>query len=116
VTNLFHVKCTFCCDEVVLVENQTAATHLFRIAQEATNNAIKHGQASKVLITLKNDAEGVSLAIRDNGIGIPRELPATRGMGMQIMNHRAEAIGAVLVVRRAGKSGTAVTCMLPARA
>jgi two-component system, LuxR family, sensor kinase FixL len=115
VTKLFHVQCTFCCDEEVLINEQATATHLFRITQEAVNNAVKHGQADKVLITLKNGGEGVSLSIRDNGIGIPRELPATRGMGMQIMNHRAEVIGAWITIRRAGKRGTVVTCTLPAR-
>ena len=115
VTKLFHVQCAFCRDDDVLVHSQTAATHLFRIAQEAVNNAVKHGQASKVLITLKNDCGEVSLSIRDNGIGVPRKLPANRGMGMQIMNHRAETIGAWLVIRRASKRGTVVTCTLPAR-
>ena len=115
VTKLFHIQCTFCCDEAVLINSQATATHLFRIAQEAMNNALKHGQASRVTITLKNENEGVCLSIRDNGIGIPRELPATRGMGMQIMNHRADVIGAVLTVCRAGKRGTVVTCLLPAR-
>ena len=115
VANLFHIQCSFCCDEAVLVNSQATATHLFRIAQEAMNNALKHGQASKVTITLKNENEGVCLSIRDNGIGIPRELPATRGMGMQIMNHRAEGIGAWITIRRAGKRGTVVTCTLPTR-
>ena len=115
VTKLFHVQCTFCCDDEVLINEQATATHLFRITQEAVNNAMKHGQASKVLITLKNGSEGVSLSIRDNGIGIPRKLPATKGMGMQIMNHRAEVIGAWLTVCRAGKRGTLVTCTLPER-
>jgi len=115
VTKLFHIQCTFSCDDSVFLEDQTTATHLFRIAQEAMNNAMKHGQATKVYITLKNSEEGVSLSIRDNGIGIPSELPPSRGMGMQIMNHRAEVIGAWLVIRRAGKRGTVVTCTLPLR-
>ena len=115
VTKLFHIQCSFCCDEAVLINSQETATHFFRIAQEAMNNAIKHGQASKVMITLKQDSEGVSLSIRDNGIGIPRKMPATKGMGMQIMNHRADVIGAALTICRAGKRGTVVTCTLPAR-
>ncbi len=115
VTKLFHVQCLFSRDDDVLIHSQTAATHLFRIAQEAVNNAMKHGQASKVLIKLKNDAGAVCLSIRDNGVGIPRDLPSSRGMGMQIMNHRAEVIGAWLDIRRAGKRGTVVTCTLPAR-
>ena len=112
VTKLFHVKCKFRCDGSVLINNPTAANHLFRIAQEAVNNAMKHGQATALVITLKEGGEGVTLSIRDNGIGIPRNWSAT-GMGMQIMNHRATASGATLSVRRAGKRGTVVTCTLP---
>lgn len=112
VTKLFHIRCLFRCDESVVVDNQVSATHLFRIAQEAVNNAMKHGQATQVLISLQNDSRGVTLSIRDNGVGIPRSLTASRGMGMQIMNHRASAIGANLRVRRAGKRGTEVTCTL----
>lgn len=113
-TNLFHIRCSFRHDKTVWIESQDVATHLFRIAQEAVNNAMKHGQASQVSITLKGAGNGVTLSIRDNGIGIPRKLPASGGMGLQIMNHRAAAIGAVVIVRRAGKRGTVVTCTLPA--
>ena len=112
-TQLFHIQCTFRCGNDVIVESQTAATHLFRIAQESVNNAMKHGEASKILIKLENTKKGVRLSIRDNGIGIPPEIPPSGGMGMQIMNHRAEVIGAWLTVRRAGKRGTVVTCTLP---
>ena len=116
VTKLFHVRCTFVCDDTVLVEDQTAATHMFRMAQEAVNNAMKHGQATKVRITLEEVDGAVTLSIRDNGIGIPRDLPVSKGMGMQIMNHRAAAIGAMLSVRRAGSRGTVVACTLSAPA
>jgi len=113
VTALFHVRCTSCCADSVFINDQTAATHLFRIAQEATNNAVKHGQASKVLISLKSNGEEVTLSIRDNGIGIPCDRPVTSGMGMQIMKHRAASIGAAVSICRAGKRGTVVTCTLP---
>ncbi len=113
VRKLFHVQCTFRCDDEVLIHEQATATHLFRIIQEAVNNAIKHGQASKVVITLKADSKRLYVSIRDNGIGIPCKLPVSKGMGMQIMNHRAEVIGAVLSIRRGGKCGTVVNCTLP---
>ena len=112
VTNLFHIRCTFQCPEPVLLKHPAAGTHLFRIAQEAINNAMKHGQATRVVITLKLEAGMVTLSIRDNGIGIPRKRPST-GMGMRIMTHRATAIGATLKVSRAGRKGTIVCCTLP---
>ncbi|XHR28338.1 MAG: PAS domain S-box protein [Chthoniobacteraceae bacterium] len=114
-TNLFHIQCTFRYDKSVSVESQDVATHLFRITQEAVNNAMKHGQASRVFITLKNSGQGLILAIRDNGVGIPEDRPLSTGMGIQIMHHRAAAIDAEITIRRAGKRGTVVTCKLPAR-
>jgi signal transduction histidine kinase len=112
-TNLFHIRCSFRCGKSVVIESQVVATNLFRIAQEALNNARRHGEASRVLITLKRGPEGITLAIRDNGIGIPLDLPRSGGMGMQIMNHRATAIGAMIEVQRAGGCGTVVRCSVP---
>lgn len=112
VTNLFCIRCFFRCASPVFVEKPATATHLFRIAQEAVNNAIKHGEASKVLIGLRYAEEGIVLSIRDNGVGIDDHTPST-GMGMQIMKHRAAAIGATVTIRRAEKHGTLVTCTLP---
>ena len=78
------------------VDSQVIATKLFRIAQEAVHNAMKHGEATRVLITLSRRSDKITLAIRDNGIGIPRNLPHANGMGMGIMQHRAESIGAAI--------------------
>jgi len=112
VTKLFHIRCSFRCITPVFIENEITATHLFRIAQESVNNAIKHGQSNRVLINLSYSEEGITLSIRDNGIGIPSDVPTT-GMGMQIMNHRASTIGATVTIRRSGKRGTLVSCTLP---
>ena len=111
VSTLFHVQCKFECPEPVEVANESA-THLFRIAQESVNNAIKHGQARRVTIALTRGETGITLTIRDNGIGIPRKPRGSGGMGMQIMKHRATTIGASLKVHRAGKRGTVVCCRL----
>jgi len=112
-TNLFHIRCSFHCGKGVEIECEVVSTHLFRIAQEAMNNAMKHGQSTRVLITLKRGPEGITLAIRDNGIGIPLDAPPSKGMGRQIMDYRAAAIGGTVNVRRAGKRGTVVSCTLP---
>jgi len=113
VRNLFHIQCTFRCPEPVLLENETISTHLFRITQEALNNARKHGEADRVVIGLRKIHGGLTLTIRDNGIGIPAKLPRRSGMGLGIMKHRAAEIGATLSVRRGSKCGTVVTCTVP---
>lgn len=113
VCNLFHIRCFFRCPEPVIFEDEVASTHLFRIAQEAINNARKHGEADRVLISLRHTPEGISLTIRDNGVGLPLKPRKKSGMGLSIMNHRASVIGAKLQLRRAGKKGTVVSCTLP---
>ena len=114
VLNLFHINCTFVCPEPVFLENETVSTHLFRITQEAINNARKHGQADCVIIGLHHTPEGLMLTIEDNGVGISVKNPKKSGMGLDIMKHRASEIGATLSVRRAGEDGgTVVTCSLP---
>jgi len=90
------------------------STYLYRIAQEAINNARKHGEADQVTISLRSSPKGLILKIRDNGIGIPK-IPKKSGMGLSIMNRRASEIGATVSVRRGQKKGTVVTCTLPVR-
>jgi len=91
---------------------------LYRIAQEAVNNAIKHGHGTNILITLCADGEGVALSIRDDGAGLPEDVRNSTGMGLHIMNYRAKMIGATLQVQRCsdrgqdGHAGTVVTCKL----
>ena len=114
VRNLFHIDCTFRCPEPVIIENGKTSTHLFRITQEAINNARKHGEADQVMIGLHHSPEGVTLTIEDNGVGISVNTQKKSGMGLRIMNHRASEIGATLTVRRLDQSGgTVVTCTLP---
>ena len=113
VNNLFHIRCTFRCLRPVFLENGTASTHLFRIAQEAINNARKHGEADEVRITLAKTAKAIVLTIRDNGVGIPSDLSRKRGMGLKSMGYRATEIGATLSVRRGSEKGTVVRCIVP---
>ena len=112
ITNLFHIRCSFECSEPIEIEDEAAATHLFRIAQEAVNNAIKHGEARRVAISFKRVRGSLVLSIHDDGIGISSKVSKTGGMGMQIMRHRATCIGASVEVRKAGKRGTIVACKL----
>ncbi len=110
---LFGIRCVF--DEVgtALLYDNTAATHLYRIAQEAVSNAVKHGRATQVTVTLASGEEQVRLRVQDDGIGFPEVLPEQRGMGVRIMHHRARMIGASLEIRSASEGGAVLTCTLP---
>jgi signal transduction histidine kinase len=109
----FQIECRFECDVPVLIPEVTTATHLYRIAQEAIHNAIKHGQAKRITMRLARTEAGTVLEILDDGAGLPDPLPAQRGMGLRIMAHRATMIGGTLAVRRGPAGGTVVTCTVP---
>jgi signal transduction histidine kinase len=110
VTELFRVSCRFECEVPVLVENDIVATHLYRIAQEAITNAVRHGKSKNIVLRLFSRGGKTSLSIEDDGIGFPQKLQPISGMGLRIMKSRAEMIGAALDVRRIGRKGTVVTC------
>lgn len=101
-------------DDVPLPEVETAL-HLYRIAQEAVNNAIRHGQAGRLTIGLKADGARLALTVQDDGIGLPPETEPGKGLGLRIMSYRADMIGAQLEVRPGPTGGTVVECQLPLR-
>jgi signal transduction histidine kinase len=113
-SDLFRVSCRFECDSPVLIRDERAAEHLYRIAQEAVGNAIKHGKANIIAIQLNTVDEGYLLRIHDNGIGLPDKPPANGGMGLRIMANRSHVIGASFSARADKEDGgTVVTCLLP---
>ncbi|MHB1400362.1 MAG: cache domain-containing protein [Trichloromonadaceae bacterium] len=88
------------------------AVHLYRIAQEAIYNAVKHAEASTISVTLNQDAEALTLEVTDDGKGLPTAGTMT-GMGMRIMNFRARMIGADLEIESRPETGTTVRlCLL----
>jgi PAS domain S-box-containing protein len=115
VEDLFGVFCHFECDTPVLIHDDTMATHLYHIAQEAVNNAIKHGKPQRVLIQLTVEQGRGTLLIKDDGIGIAEYPSTTQGMGLHIMNYRAGMIGGTLEVQREATRGTIVTCNFPVK-
>lgn len=108
--NFLQTQCTFDCPEPVNIENSSIANHLYRIAQEAITNAIKHGKAGAVVITLVRQSEDVTLTIGDNGAGFSNQPAAPDAMGMRIMKYRADMIGATLTVDSSKEKGTEVIC------
>jgi signal transduction histidine kinase len=114
---LFNVKCHFHNDGPVAISDPAMATHLYRIAQEAVTNAIKHGKASTVEISLSHANDKIVLAISDNGIGFKSPVQAPTGMGLRTMQYRAGRIGAALLVQAQAEGGTRILCFFqnPAR-
>jgi PAS domain S-box-containing protein len=110
VRKIFHVECRFECAAPVMIGDNMAATHLYRIAQEAINNAIKHGNAKHIIISLKPAGDKISLSVTDDGIGFSNESRKGSGMGLHTMKYRAGVIRATLEVHSVGKGAT-VTCV-----
>ncbi|MBV8212264.1 MAG: PAS domain S-box protein [Verrucomicrobia bacterium] len=111
-TNLFRVRCSFECPQPVLLENRKAATHLYRIAQEAIGNAVKHGQAKTIVISLKHVDQELVLTVKDDGAGFSQDGRGIEGMGLRIMDYRADMIGAMLRIDSLRGEGTTVACRL----
>ena len=111
-TELFKVETTFQGLRAVSVRDPTVSTHLYRIAQEAVANSIRHGKATRVGIVLAATPAGGELTIQDNGLGLPDSAPLAPGMGLRIMRYRADIIGATFAIEsRSG--GTTVRCAFP---
>ncbi len=110
---LFGIRCSFEAEKDVPVADNMVATHLYRIAQEALNNAVRHGRAQTITVTLAADDEALHLWVRDDGVGIPKKLPETSGMGLRIMHYRARLLGGHLEVRRRKEGGTEVHAAVP---
>jgi signal transduction histidine kinase len=109
------VHCDFICSSPIVIGDISVANQLFHIAQEAINNALKHSKARNVTVTLSQDHEAVVLEVEDDGQGFPISKEAAPGLGLQIMRHRANVIGATLEAKWSPGEGVRVTCILRKR-
>lgn len=107
------INCQLAAPQTTKVYDNAAAVHLYRIAQEAVNNAIKHGKSKNVTITLDTQNNQVALTVRDDGVGLPKTGPKAGGMGLRVMNYRAAIIGATVTVEALPERGTIVRCVMP---
>mgnify|MGYP005837945447 FL=1 len=112
VSSVFGVSCVCQFKKPVLVHDHAMATHLYRIAQEATTNAIRHGHATKIWIRLTCSDNFLKLCVQDNGCGLPPKPKRKAGMGLHLMNYRARTVGAHLEVQPGPTEGTVVKCWL----
>ncbi|HWK75501.1 MAG TPA: PAS domain S-box protein [Povalibacter sp.] len=93
--------------------NPELANHLYRIAQEAVRNAVRHGQARSIRLHLSAVRAKVRLAITDDGIGLPAEAMDAAGMGLKIMRYRARILGGEVSFEAAEPNGTRIVCECP---
>jgi len=111
---LYGVNCIFTCQQPVETATPEVGTHLYRIVQEAIVNAVKHGEARNIYLELtRRGTEGL-LIVRNDGMDFPEDIDVRgQGIGLQIMDHRADIIGGSLDIRRAPEGGTILTCTFP---
>ena len=110
VQTLFGVSCRFAGSDSVRVRDTATATHVYRIAQEAVNNAVRHSGARQIVIGLTQRRGTTTLTVDDDGKGLPKGPRRGLGMGMSIMAYRAQMIGGTIQFERRPKGGTRVVC------
>jgi PAS domain S-box-containing protein len=115
VEGLFHIGCSFRCERPLAIHDANLATHLYRIAQEAVNNAIRHGKSRNIVIGLSGKNGAGMLTIQDDGDGFPKKPVNPPGVGLSIMNYRADMVGGSLKVQPNQDRGVTVTCIFPIR-
>lgn len=108
----FRMVCEADCAEGILIPDRAVATHLYRIAQEAVQNATKHANASRVLISLQQEGDMIHLSITDNGQKV-EGAECNLGAGLSIMKYRASMAGGGLEIQRNPFGGTIVSCNCP---
>lgn len=104
------VRCALRVSENMFVQDNVLATHVFRIAQEAINNSVKHGKAKNIDVSLSPNGDRLELSVSDDGAGISPETKMD-GLGLRIMHYRARRIGGALEVATTEQGGTRITCL-----
>jgi len=114
-TEQFRVACTFNNQgpTVSLPSENGVSSHLFRIAQEAVRNAVRHGGAKHIDVSLRAANRCLTLVVKDDGAGLPPVGQRGAGLGLRIMAHRAQMIGATFSIERLSTGGTIGECRLP---
>ncbi|HEY2586861.1 MAG TPA: ATP-binding protein [Tepidisphaeraceae bacterium] len=123
VGGLFGISCTMRWGAKVSIAEGPTATLLFRIAQEAISNSVRHGRPRNVSVSVTTKRRMFVLTIRDDGVGIPPNVgvapgggpppSASAGIGLASMHYRAKMAGGQLDITPARPRGTVVTCTIP---
>jgi PAS domain S-box-containing protein len=115
VEELFNIRCRFQCPKPLAIRDANMATHLYRIAQEAVHNAIRHGKSGDIVVSLSGKNGTGTLSIRDDGDGFQKKQEGHPGVGLSIMNYRADMVGGSQKVQPNEDRGVTVTCAFPIR-
>jgi len=107
------LKCHFKSARGVRVPDDTVALHLYRVAQEAVTNAVKHSGAQNILISLDRDSDHICVSVQDDGKGFEPAKRRKKGLGLHMMRYRANALGGELKVERRRTGGMEITCSIP---
>jgi two-component system CheB/CheR fusion protein len=110
---IYGVSCVFQGDDDPHVVERQVASHLYHIAQEAVTNAVRHGQARHITIRLTQTAGAGELVVEDDGTGFATP-PKESGLGLRIMQYRADLIQGKLKVESSPGGGTRLWCRFPA--
>ena len=111
---LFKIDCRFDSELDDLPIEDDRAIHVYRIVQEAISNSVRHGKAKNVRIAAATEDGRIVMSVTDDGSGLSAKTVAHPGLGLRIMQYRANLIGAELHVARASEQGgTIVSCALP---
>lgn len=109
------MKCHFRAGRGVRVHDDTVALHLYRVAQEAVTNAVKHSGAKNIMISLDHDAAHVCVSVQDDGKGFAAGKKRRKGLGLHMMRYRANALGGELKIEPRKTGGMDVTCKIPVK-
>jgi PAS domain S-box-containing protein len=113
VKRTFNISCRLKCETKVPTLEANTITQLYKIAQEAVTNAIRHAKTKHVEICLTNGGDRLLLSIRNDGTSFPSVVNVNAGLGLRIMSYRAQLIGASLEIRPGDQEGAVVSCSLP---
>jgi len=113
ISKLHEVECTFEPEGEILIADRDLATNLYRIAQEATSNAVRHGRAAEISIHLAISDGQVELAVEDDGTGIHTNETQSTGMGLRSMRYRASVMNGTIEIAVRPAGGTRVCCRVP---
>jgi PAS domain S-box-containing protein len=113
ITSTGSVNCRCQISATTKIPGGDVARHLYRITQEAVQNALKHGQARNISIILSEDAANLSLVVADDGVGLPDNYGDSSGSGLPNMMARAAMIGGRLILKRGAQGGCAAKVILP---
>lgn len=106
----YRITCRFVCEATPVKVDSEVELHLYYIVQEALLNAVNHGKATSVIVTLTAEGDRMKLTVQDNGAGFSLSNKSRTGMGIRIMRHRAKVIGATLDLQSQVGQGTQITC------